>query len=270
MGLRFEDVMTEVSGDLVSREQVERMCRRYFWARPYCESKDVIEAACGAGQGLGYLAQVVRSLRAGDLTEEFVAIARRHYGDRIEVRRFDAQAMPFADASADVVILFETIYFLALPDRFVAESRRVLRPEGKVLVATANKDLYEFIPAPMTHQSFGVPELTALFERHGFSVECFGDTPVDGVSGTQQLRRHAQRLLIRSGLFPKRKRWKTVLKRLAFGTLVRMPKEIDQGMAARVDPEPLPSRERDTRHKIIFCAATLPVSRQGHARHAAG
>ena len=47
--------VTEIAGDDVTQEQVDRLCNRYYWAASYCQDKDVVEAACGSGQGLGYL-----------------------------------------------------------------------------------------------------------------------------------------------------------------------------------------------------------------------
>ena len=41
--------VTELAGDDVTREQIERICHRYYWAGGYCRGKDVVEAACGAG-----------------------------------------------------------------------------------------------------------------------------------------------------------------------------------------------------------------------------
>ncbi len=47
--------VTEIAGDEVTQEQADRLCNRYYWAGRYCSGKDVVEAACGPGQGLGYL-----------------------------------------------------------------------------------------------------------------------------------------------------------------------------------------------------------------------
>jgi SAM-dependent methyltransferase len=144
--------VTEIAGDEVTREQIDRLCNRYYWAGQYCVNKDVVEVACGSGQGLGYLFNIANTLEAGDYSEDILAIARRHYGDRILLRRFDARAMPFDDSSKDVIILFEAIYYLPDVEEFVRESKRILRPDGKVLIATANKDLYDFNPSPYSHQ----------------------------------------------------------------------------------------------------------------------
>ena len=169
--------VTEISGDEVTQEQIDRMCNRYYWAGEYCAGKDVVEVACGTGQGLGYLDGISRSLEAGDYSDEILSIARRHYGDRIILRQFDAQDMPFEDRSKDVIIIFEALYYIPDADRFVKECARVLRPGGKVLVANANKDLFDSNPSPHSHKYYGFVELNDLFARHGFEMTD-GDTPV--------------------------------------------------------------------------------------------
>ncbi len=75
MELDFLSV-TELAGDEVTQEQVDRLCNRYYWAGTYCEGKDVLEAACGTGQGLGYLAKRAKSLSAGDYTADILKIAK--------------------------------------------------------------------------------------------------------------------------------------------------------------------------------------------------
>jgi SAM-dependent methyltransferase len=48
----------------------------------------------------------------------------------------DAQALPLTDASLDVVMMMHMLYHVPDPARAVAEAARVLRPDGKLLVAT--------------------------------------------------------------------------------------------------------------------------------------
>jgi ubiquinone/menaquinone biosynthesis C-methylase UbiE len=116
----FLDV-TERGGERVTRAQLERFYQRYGWAGEYCKGKDVLELACGTGPGLGHLLLVASSLRAGDVSDEVLAVARAHYGDRVRLDRFDASNTPFADASFDVVILFEAIYYLQGAAEFIDE-----------------------------------------------------------------------------------------------------------------------------------------------------
>src|SRR5882762_7870430 len=141
--MRKEDLLerdfqtvTELSGAPVSQEQIERLVNRYVWAATMCADKHVVEVACGCGSGLGVLGKSAASLVAGDLSAQILQKARAHYGGRVELTEFDAQRMPYADHSKDVVILFEAIYYLPAAEKFVDEARRILRPGGKVLIAT--------------------------------------------------------------------------------------------------------------------------------------
>jgi SAM-dependent methyltransferase len=249
--------VTELAGEEVTREQIERLAHRYHWAGELCGGKDVLEVGCGAGQGLGYLASLSKSLRAGDVTPYLVARAKAHYGSRIEILEMDAQALPFPDQSLDVVILFEAIYYLSSAERFVHECRRVLRPGGRVLVVTANKDLYDFNPSPFSLRYYGVPELRDLFSRRGFSCDFFGVTPVDSVSMRQRMLRPVKMLAAKFNLIPRTMAGKKYLKRLVFGKLVTMPAEVDRSIAPYTPPAPLPAGEPNHRYKVIYLAATL-------------
>lgn len=174
--------VTELSGSYVSQEQIDRICNRYYWAGKYCINKDVLEVACGMGQGLGYLSKIAKSLNAGDYSKKILKIAQEHYGNRIALSQFDAQNMPYKNNSMDVRILFEAIYYLSSVEKFISECRRLLRDGGKVLIATANKNLYDFNPSPYSYKYYGVVELKELFIRQGFAVEFYGNTPVNTLS----------------------------------------------------------------------------------------
>lgn len=249
--------VTEIAGDEVTREQVERLCNRYYWAGRYCSNKDVLEVACGTGQGLGYLAGIAKTLSAGDYSGAILDIAHQHYGNRILLKQFDAQDIPFADNSADIIILFEAIYYLTDAKQFIRECTRVLRPGGRVLIATANKDLFDFNPSPHSHTYYGVLELQAVFSQHGFKTEFFGDTPIDNVSMRQKILRPIKKLVVSLGLMPKSMAGKKFFKKIVFGNLVAMPAEIDENTALYVEPNPIAADSPDTRHKVIYCAATL-------------
>ncbi len=253
--------VTELPGDDVTAEQVERLVHRYYWAGEYCRGKDVAEVACGAGQGLGYISSVARSLRAGDITPALVAQARAQYAGRIDIAELDAQNLPFADASLDVIILFEAIYYLPMPARFVDECLRVLKPEGTVLVVTANKDLYDFNASPFSQQYFGVVELADLFGTAGFQCEFFGITPVNRVSVRQRLLRPVKALAAKLNLIPKTMAGKKTLKRLVFGKLVTLPAEIKPDAARYVPPVKLSPRKPDHIFKAIYLVAKLPSMR---------
>ena len=254
--------VTELPGDAASAEQIARACSRYGWALDYCRGQDVIEAACGSGMGLGLIAQRARSLLAGDVSEKMIDRVRAHYGSRLNVTQFGAERIPAPDRSADVILLFEAIYYLPDAARFVTEAARVLRPGGRLLLATANKDLFDFNPSPFSHRYFGVPELRELLAGGGFSCEFFGDSPLSRIGLRQKLLRPAKRFAARSRLIPQTMAGKRWLKRLVFGQLQPMPAELaERQVSALAAPAPLDSTRACVDHKIIFCAARLDSAR---------
>lgn len=253
--------VTELAGTGISVEQLQRMSHRYHWAAQYCRNKDVVEAGCGCGQGLGIIGSVAQTLEGGDFSGRILDIARRHYGDRARLAEFDAQSLPFADASKDVIILFEAIYYVPEATRFVQECHRVLRPGGHVLIATANKDLDDFNPSPLSHRYYGAVELHELFRRVGFDVNLFGYLPADEVSWRQRVLRPLRKAAVALGFMPKTMTGKRLLKRLVFGALVPMPTELPLRMEEYAPPVPLPADKPDRTHKVVYCCATMPMTK---------
>lgn len=248
--------VTEIAGDDVSQEQIERLCHRYYWAKSYCSDKDVLELACGTGQGLGYLASYASKLAAGDIDTTSVAKARNYYGSRVHIEVMDACATPFPDETFDVILLFEALYYLEDAGRFVCEARRILRPGGQLLVATANRDLQDFNPSPFSVRYHGARELQDLCETHGFNCSLFGYWPYRQAPFRQSILRPVKRLAVSLGLMPKTMQGKKLLKRLVFGRLVPMPFEIRAGQVPFLAPHPISGAHPDTIHRVIYCAAT--------------
>jgi SAM-dependent methyltransferase len=246
--------VTELSGARGSRAQFARMCQRYYFAGQFCEGKEVLEIACGAGQGLGYLTRRARRVVGIDIDDRVLSFVRAHYGSRIELRQMDGQALGFGDQSFDVVVHFEAIYYLPRPEQFASEVWRVLRPGGVLVVCTANKDLPDFNPSPFSHRYFGPPELVALLRPHRFVVECFGADAVGPLTLRGQALRTLKRAAVQLDLIPKTMRGKELLKRIVFGSLVELPKEIPDGQSVEL-PEPIASDRPDREHRVLFAVA---------------
>jgi ubiquinone/menaquinone biosynthesis C-methylase UbiE len=249
--------VTEIAGEKGSREQLERLFCRYYFATAFCQGKDVLEAACGTGQGLGLLARSARSVTGLDLDPKLLGLARATYATRPEVRLVagNAEDLPFPEQSFDVVILFEAIYYLPHPEAFVKQAKRVLRPGGVVLVCTANKDLPDFNPSPYSHAYFGPPELRALFERERFSVELLGEAPVRSGIAPRAVRM-LKRAAVRFHLMPKTMRGKRVLKRIFMGRLKDLPREVPPGLRV-ANPVPISADGPARGHLVIHCVARI-------------
>jgi SAM-dependent methyltransferase len=248
--------VTERGGEMVSRAQLDRFHQRYIWAGRIGAGKDVLEMACGTGPGLGHLQAVSRRFSAGDIAPAVLEHARQHYRQRIDLYEFDAAHTPFADQSFDVVILFEAIYYVPDPEALLREVRRLLRPGGQFLVATANKDLFDFNPSPFSHRYFNPPELYNLLARHSFDASFFAGSPVPEDGLRQKLMRGLKKVGVGLHLIPSSMNGKRLIKRLVFGKLVPMPVELSIDDANYEEPVPISRDQPDTRHQVLYCIAT--------------
>src|SRR3954454_24921975 len=89
----------------------------------------VLDIACGTGVAVQAAAAAGARVTGVDFSAAMLAIARSlHSG--IEFKAGDAEALPFADASFDVVISNFGIHHVEHPERAISEARRVLMAGG--------------------------------------------------------------------------------------------------------------------------------------------
>lgn len=249
--------VTETPGVKASAEQIERLYHRYHLAGQYCIGKDVLEVACGAGQGLGYLSKFARSLFGTDIDEKCLTYARNTYADRpaISIHQMDAEDKSFEDNSFDVVILYEAIYYLKRPAVFIDNSYRILRPGGVLLICSVNREWTGFNPSPYSNKYYSAKELydllKARFEDIQISV-AFSDEPG---SIKEKIVSLIKQTAVALHIIPKTMKGKELLKRVFFGRLVPLPAEVRENMANYSPPVPTKLDAADLHHKVIYAIA---------------
>lgn len=247
--------VTEVTGYKVTKEQIKRMHTRYGFAANFCRDKEILEVACGSGQGLGYLAKVAKRVVGLDIDENLVALAGRYYQGRgnIEIRAGNAEVLPFNNDSFDVVILYEAIYYLQNPEAFIEEAKRVLRREGYMIICSANKEEADFNPSPCSHKYFSVTELFSLLQDAGFSsIRTLGDCSTRGKNIKDKLVSWIKRTAVKFHLIPGTMKGKEFFKRIFVGKLYPLPAEITEGMFDYSEPIGVPHDEVSTSYKVIY------------------
>ncbi|WP_338663050.1 class I SAM-dependent methyltransferase [Pararoseomonas sp. SCSIO 73927] len=94
----------------------------------------VLEVGSGHGGGAAWIARhlPIGSVTGVDIARQTVRRALRLNAGvpRLEFREGDAEALPFPDASFDLVVNIESSHCYGSMDRFAAEAARVLRPGG--------------------------------------------------------------------------------------------------------------------------------------------
>lgn len=252
--------VTETPGARLSKHGMAMLCHRYRTALDHCAGKDVLEVACGAGQGLGYLARQAKRVVGGDCTPHLVQIARQHYKERILVSELDAHHLDLPERSFDVVILFEALYYLASPQKFLQECRRVLRPGGIVLISTINREWEDFNPSPFSTKYHSARELSELLREQRFQPELFGAFPVGGGSLRDAVVSLVKRAAVALHLVPKTMGGKEFLKRIFFGSLIPLPPELGPDMPDYEPPAPVPGDAPCPQFRVIYAVGRLGAS----------
>jgi demethylmenaquinone methyltransferase/2-methoxy-6-polyprenyl-1,4-benzoquinol methylase len=92
----------------------------------------VLDVATGTGLVADELLERGFRVTGLDQSPEMLAIARRRFGDRVELVEASAESLPFADESFDHLTVTYLLRYVDEPDRTLAELARVVRPGGLV------------------------------------------------------------------------------------------------------------------------------------------
>ena len=152
MGERFVPGYTDGATEL---EHVHRYCL----ALPYAADRKVLDVACGEGYGSDLLAQVADSVLGVDIDAQTVlAAAARYQRANLSFMTADATSIPIEDASIDIVVSFETIEHVEDQAGLWREIKRVLKPEGILVISSPNRDTYRAERSP--NNEFHIKELS--------------------------------------------------------------------------------------------------------------
>ena len=175
----------DVMNDLMSFG-IHRVWKRYFVATAQVKRGDrVLDLAGGTGDiavllkdRVGETGEVV----VGDINGEMLRVGRDRLTDRGLVRGLDwvqcnAQALPFPDASFDLVTIAFGLRNVTDQARALREMRRVLRPGGRALVLEFSQVKPEWFRPLYDFHSFQVlPRLGKLFANDADSYQYLAES----------------------------------------------------------------------------------------------
>jgi ubiquinone/menaquinone biosynthesis C-methylase UbiE/DNA-binding transcriptional ArsR family regulator len=94
------------------------------------------DLGCGTGQMSAALAPFVARVIAVDSSRAMLQAARKRLGDssNIELRQGELEALPIDDGMLDLATLMLVLHHVPEPARALAETARVLKPGGRVLI----------------------------------------------------------------------------------------------------------------------------------------
>jgi ubiquinone/menaquinone biosynthesis C-methylase UbiE len=137
----------ELDGDKSTVEYFDRVAadryRQQPWQHRYFDfqsfaGKRVLEIGIGQGTDLLQFANAGARCYGVDITDNHLALTRRNFelhGKKVELRKADATAIPFPEGFFDCVYSFGVLHHIPEIEAVMAEIRRVLAPNGRLMVA---------------------------------------------------------------------------------------------------------------------------------------
>ena len=169
-----ERYMPEISGAI----RYEHL-HRYAISLQYVQGKQVLDLASGEGYGSYLLSKVAASVVGVDIDEAAISHAQHRYTKQpnLSYRVGNCAEIPLDDRSVDVVVSFETIEHHDQHEKMMCEIKRILRPDGLLIISSPNKKTYSEDLGNRNH--FHIKELY-LEEFNDLLISSFAQVKIYG------------------------------------------------------------------------------------------
>jgi ubiquinone/menaquinone biosynthesis C-methylase UbiE len=157
------------------------MTRSAIQHSQFTEDSDVLEI----GHGIcGHLTELLKLVPNGrytgiELSETMHQEAKLQNKEAVLEERasfvlYDGAKLPFNDNSFDHVFTVNTIYFWEDPVAFLAEAHRVLKPNGKCVIAFAEKEFMQNLPfVGELFTAYDQASITELVDSTNFTMTSY-------------------------------------------------------------------------------------------------
>ena len=127
---------------IYSRDTIDHL-HRYAIALNFVSNKIILDIASGEGYGTNLLATKAKFAYGVDIDEVSINKAKLKYNrQNLQFLLGSTSRIPISNSSIDVVISFETIEHHKQHDEMMLEIKRVLKPNGILIISTPDKLYY--------------------------------------------------------------------------------------------------------------------------------
>jgi ubiquinone/menaquinone biosynthesis C-methylase UbiE len=132
----FDEIAHAYDASLPAHVVEHYLRKRTRFVVEHCPRGDGLDVGCGTGVLAGRLAQAGYAMTGVDPSEGMLEVLRVH-APQVHAQAASGTALPFPDASFDLVLTVAVLHHIAAPDDVrgaLAEMVRVARPGARVLV----------------------------------------------------------------------------------------------------------------------------------------
>lgn len=127
----------------VQNESTIEHLHRYAIAMELVGGKTVLDIACGEGYGAALLSQKASHVTGMDIDQATIEKAKAKYRhNNLRFETANAEKIPAGDQQFDVVVSFETLEHVSNQPAMLLEIKRVLKPDGLLIISTPEKKNY--------------------------------------------------------------------------------------------------------------------------------
>jgi ubiquinone/menaquinone biosynthesis C-methylase UbiE len=156
----------------------------------------LLDVRCGTGDFLSLISSRYDAEIAGVvLTPKMLNIARIKLGDKADLKLSDSEILPFDDNKYDTIVCIDSFHRYSHPDKVLKEIRRVLKPNGMLLIADP------YVPAPLRQlvnlyfkfnrsgevKIYPESDIRKLLENTGFTSIKYEETGTNAFIATGQI-----------------------------------------------------------------------------------
>jgi 2-polyprenyl-3-methyl-5-hydroxy-6-metoxy-1,4-benzoquinol methylase len=128
----------------IANEDTVYHLHRYAIPMDYITGKIVVDIASGEGYGSNLMAVKAKLVYGIDISEEAILFATEKYNTttNLNFRVGTVENIPLDDHIADVLVSFETLEHTGKHHEMISEIKRVLKPDGIVIISSPDKANY--------------------------------------------------------------------------------------------------------------------------------
>lgn len=176
---------------IFTRDTIDHL-HRYALSCNYVSGKTVLDIASGEGYGSNILSKTATKVYGVDIDATTIANAKIKYqAENLEFLVGNTSEIPLETNSVDIVISFETIEHHEFHDEMMQEIKRVLRPEGVMIISTPDK--LEYTDKRLFNNQYHIKELYKeefqnLISNYFKDYQLLSQTYVNGNSFIDELK----------------------------------------------------------------------------------
>lgn len=118
----------------------------YYWAAELGDGKRALDFGCGSGYGTAILAEKCAQVTGVDASPRAIELCNENFNQaNLEFVKIEPNyVLPFEDDTFDVITSFQVIEHMPDVPAYLSVLKRVLKPGGKLLITTCNRDFRLF------------------------------------------------------------------------------------------------------------------------------